>query len=51
MKYEIGFRTIKRECNNEGPYTFCWHRNAKPDKYCSEKNCPILKGKKKVKED
>jgi len=50
MKYEIGFMTIKRMCHKKvmvkrGTYLCCM-QSIKHE--CTEKNCPILKGKKKV---
>jgi len=47
MKYEIGFKLIKRLCNPndyECQETSDW-RGIK----CCAKNCPLLKGKKRVK--
>jgi len=54
MKYEIGFMSIRNICalerkrNNE---RVCFHwKNSRPQgsplRKCTEKNCPILKGKK-----
>ena len=51
MKYEIGYKTIRLVClrriRNSFDQSGC-SRIEFGDKTCSEKNCQILKGKKKV---
>jgi hypothetical protein len=54
MKYEIGFRTIKELCEIAKELgSDCWQEKECNDyrnktNICTEKNCPIIKNKKKV---
>ena len=56
MKYEVGFRTIKKYCNQRvdlkwriNGEEYCEHEYS-DNKKCTEKYCPILKRKKQGKE-